>query len=223
MSNYRIRLYRDSDYERVRDLYAQGVIEHTTTAFKQALHNPHIWTAFLFVFFVPLVVFGSILVSLLALVFLLVILRLCSREVFQAYVRDALAGDLKDIHRYYTQKDGYRLWVAEQGGQVIGIVAAVQSIYTKVEKHVELTRMSVAKSHRGKGIAKALCRTLIAYAQERKCELIILLTTSAQLDGHRLYESLGFKKKFWFDPPKFISRFIGLKLFIYQYDILTYM
>ncbi|KAM4708936.1 putative N-acetyltransferase CML1 [Discoglossus pictus] len=222
MSDYRIRLYRDSDYERVRDLYARGVMEHPPMAFRQSLQVPHIWTALLFVFFVPLVFFGSILVSLLALVFLLVIIRLCAREVYQAYVRDGLSGDLQDIHRYYMQRDGYCFWVAEQGGQVIGIVAAVQSIYTKVEKHVELTRMSVAKSHRGKGIAKALCRTLIASAQERGCELVILMTTSAQLDGQRLYESLGFRLKYRFHPPKFISRLIGLKLFIYQYDILTH-
>ncbi|KAM4708993.1 putative N-acetyltransferase family 8 member 5 [Discoglossus pictus] len=221
MSDYNIRLYKNSDYKVARHLFAQGMTEHTNAAFKHALRLQRNWLLMLFGFLIALFITRSIVLSTLVVTTVIVILWLCSRSTFHSYVQRCLNDDMKDIHKYYMQRDGYRFWVVESAGQVVGTVAFALSTNPKMENHMEMKRLSVAKSHRGKGIAKALCRTLIDFARERRYETVVLETSLAMSDARWLYEKMGFRLTQTFTPPGLKYKIIDFKVMAYQYDIPT--
>ncbi|MEE6512268.1 hypothetical protein FKM82_019214 [Ascaphus truei] len=221
MSDYHIRLYKDADDEVVKKVYACGIMEHTRVAFDHSLTLPHIWLFILVVFLLPLLTTGSITLSILGGALALVGLWLGNRDILSYYVHSRLSNDMLDIHKYYLQRDDYCFWVAESAGEVVGMVAAVPASHSAGERHIELRRMSVAKSHRGKGIAKALCRTVIDFAREKGYSAVILDTTLAQIDAQRLYEKMGFRYICTYYVPKFTAKLIDFRLLFYQYDILT--
>lgn len=84
---------------------------------------------------------------------------------------------------------GSCFWVAVLDGKVVGIVAARGNEEDNV---VELRRMSVDSSYRGKGIAKALGRKVLEFAMLNHYSSIVLGTTALKIAAHKLYESLGF-------------------------------
>ncbi|KAM4706575.1 putative N-acetyltransferase family 8 member 5 [Discoglossus pictus] len=217
MSDYCIRLYKNSDLDTARDIFDRGIMEHTSGAFKHALR--HIWIFMIFVFLFPLAVTGSIALSVLALILVLVIIWVCIRHIYYSYLQHSLDDDMLDIHKYYLQRDGYCFWVAECAGQVVGMVAAVPSLHPNGKKHVEMKRMSVAKGHRGKGIAKALCRTLIDFARERGCDAVVLETTLPQTDAQQLYEKMGFQSIGTYYALNRMAKLIDFRILRYRYDI----
>lgn len=85
---------------------------------------------------------------------------------------------------------GSCFWVAVLEGNVVGIVAARGNEEDNV---VELRRMSVDSSYRGKGIAKALGRKVLEFAMLNHYSSIVLGTTAVKIAAHKLYESLGFR------------------------------
>ncbi|XP_066429000.1 probable N-acetyltransferase CML1 isoform X2 [Eleutherodactylus coqui] len=219
MSEYQIRLYKDSDYQRVREIFADGITEHTAKSFHFSLRLPRIWAVFLLTFFVVLQTTGSLLLSIVAVIIDIGVLFLIHKYIYMHYVRRCLADDMSDIHKYYLQRDGYCFWVAESSGEVAGMVAAVPIHHPGGEKQVELRRMSVPRKHRGKGIAKALCRVVIDFARKGGCEAVILETSYPQVDAWRMYEKMGFKRSRAFYVPTLITRFVGFEIFCYQYDL----
>ncbi|KAM4807596.1 putative N-acetyltransferase CML1 [Rhinophrynus dorsalis] len=221
MSDYCIRLYKDSDYAACRDIFARGITEHINVAFNHALELPHVWLSMLSVFLLLLLTTGSIIISSLAVILALVCLWLGTRKIYTSYVQYCLADDMVDIKKYYLQRDGYCYWVAESAGEVVGMVAAVPSHHPGADTHVELKRMSLAKSHRGKGIAKALCRTLIDFARERGCEAVILETSLAQTDAQKLYERMGFRGTHTYCAPGLTAKFLDFRILCYRYEIPT--
>eukprot|EP00079_Xenopus_tropicalis_P014669 XP_004911372.1 PREDICTED: probable N-acetyltransferase CML5 [Xenopus tropicalis] len=221
MSGVSIRLYKDSDYGVTREMFARGITEHTNKAFRHTLGIPHIWLFLFLTFLAPFIVIGSLFVSSLAITLALLILWLLNRYMFTTYVQHCLQDDLLDIKKYYLKRDGYCFWVAESYGAVVGIVAATPSHRPGGESHMELKRMSVAKSHRGKGVAKALCRTVIDFAQARGCKAVVLETSRAQTDAQRLYERIGFRVRKSFYAPMPPAKFLNFWILFYQYNIPT--
>ncbi|XP_063315837.1 N-acetyltransferase 8-like isoform X3 [Pelobates fuscus] len=219
MSDYRIRLYQDSDYDSARDLFAQGTLEHHRVAFNHAFTLPHIWIFMLVVLVLPILIFQSFMLSILCVLLPLVALWFGTRDLYGSYVKHALSDDMLDVKKYYLQRDGYCFWVAESAGEVVGIVAATPSFYAGGERHLELKRMSVAQSHRGRGIAKALCRTLIDFARKRGCEAVILETTTGHLAAHVLYQSMGFKFQHSTFLKHPLAKVVDFKFFLYKFDI----
>ncbi|XP_053556913.1 probable N-acetyltransferase CML1 [Bombina bombina] len=219
MSDYIIRLYKDSDYEAVSELFDYAVKDFASVAFHQTLRLLHIWIFLLVVFFAPLVVFGSILLAFLSLAFALLVLRMGTREFYHSHVSSGFSNDMKDINKYYLQRDGYNFWVAESAGHVVGMVAAIPSSYTCRDKHLELKRLAVDKSHRGKGIAKALSRTLIDFAREKGYEAVVLATTTAHTEAQHMYEKMGFRYVRHINLSQWRMRFIGIMLVFFQYDL----
>uniref|UniRef100_A0A8C5PS33 N-acetyltransferase domain-containing protein n=1 Tax=Leptobrachium leishanense TaxID=445787 RepID=A0A8C5PS33_9ANUR len=221
MPDYHIRLYQDSDYDTARDLFAEGTLEHARVAFNHALSLPRIWIFMLLIFLLPLLIITSVIVSIGFLSLALISLWFGNRDLYGSYVKHALSDDMLDIRKYYLQRDGYCFWVAESAGQVVGIVAATPSFQPGGENHIELKRMSVAPSHRGKGIAKALCRTVIDFARERGCDAVILETTTGHLAAHVLYKGMGFKFQHSTFLKHPLSRIMDFKFFLYKFDIPT--
>uniref|UniRef100_A0A8C5QVK9 N-acetyltransferase domain-containing protein n=1 Tax=Leptobrachium leishanense TaxID=445787 RepID=A0A8C5QVK9_9ANUR len=194
MSNYRIRLYKDSDYKIVRDLFAQGILEHDHKAFRHGLSVPRNLLSMLLMFLVSLWISGSIIVSVMVLVAAISALWLCSYYLYSSYVNFSLSDDMLNIDMYYMQRDGYCFWVVESGGEVVGAVAAVPSPLSGGEKRTELKRMTIAKRFRGRGIAKVLCGTVIDFARQTGCVSVVLETSLPQVNAQKLYERMGFRK-----------------------------
>jgi putative acetyltransferase len=74
---------------------------------------------------------------------------------------DGAESDLKNIEAHYFGRDGIFL-VAESDKQIVGIAGARRSS----ENELELVRMAVGKTFRGKGIARDLMRTVVNYAKD---------------------------------------------------------
>lgn len=220
MSDYCLRLYKDSDYHTARDLFACGLLEHSNRAFHHAIWRPHIWLPALAVLTLPALNLMSITMSILAVIVAIVAIWFCARYMYTFYIDYALSDDMLDIVKYYLQRDGYCFWVAEStGGEVIGTVAALPSSDPGGEKHLELRRLSVAKEHRGRGVAKALCRTLLDFARKRGCEAVVLTTTLSQWDARNMYEKFGFRQTHTFHLPGLLSRVLDFRFLAYRYDI----
>ncbi|XP_073418937.1 probable N-acetyltransferase CML1 isoform X3 [Dendrobates tinctorius] len=219
MSEYRIRLYKDSDYERVREIFAHGITEHTVKAFHFSLRLPRIWALFVVTFLLFSHITGSLLVSILAVITDIGCLYLINKNIFVSYVQHSLGDDMLEIQKYYLQRDGYCFWVAESSGEIAGMVAATPPDHPGGERQVKLKRMSVPRKYRGKGIAKALCRVVIDFARERGCEAVILETSYPQVDAWRMYEKMGFRRMRTFFAPSLKAKLIGFTLLFYQYNL----
>ncbi|XP_044145100.1 N-acetyltransferase 8-like [Bufo gargarizans] len=220
MSDYVLRLYKDSDCDVARDMFAQGLVEHANIAFRHAMCQPQFWLPVLVVLTLPALNLVSVTMSVLLVTTAVVALWFCSRNMYTSYIDYVLSDDMLDINKYYLQRDGYCFWVAEStGGEVIGTVAALPSSDPGGEKHLELKRLSVAKHHRGKGIGKVLCRTLIDFARKRGCEAVVLSTTLPQRNATIMYEKLGFRQTHSFHPQGVLGRFLDFRFLVYQYDI----
>ncbi|KAG9465149.1 hypothetical protein GDO78_018812 [Eleutherodactylus coqui] len=217
MSAYNVRLYKESDLHLVKELFTFGMCEHICPAFYHALKQPRCWLLLLVGLLLPLVTNESIVLSILGGIGVLLFLWFTCREFFLYHARQGVAGDLKDIRKYYLEREGYCFWVVELEGEVVGTVAAIPAI-TPHEKNVELKRMIVSIHHRGKGIAKLLCRTLIDYARRRGCNAVIVSTTSIQISGVQLYTELGFKPTETDLYNPFLG-LIGISLLGFRYDI----
>lgn len=219
MPDYVIRLYKDSDYEAVRDIFSRGIMEHTNTAFFHTVSLPHIWALLLAMFLVLLQTTGSSLLSTMVVSLSVAALWLVNRHIYLVYVADSLATDMMNIQKYYLQRDGYCFWVAELAGEVAGMVAAIPPYPPTGENQVELKRLSVPTKHRGKGIAKALCSTVVDYARKRGSSAVVLSTSLSQNDASKLYLKMGFRRTTTDYAPFIIGKFIDFKILFYQYDI----
>ncbi|XP_053556912.1 probable N-acetyltransferase CML1 [Bombina bombina] len=219
MSDFSIRLYNWSDHEVARDLFVQGILEHVPVTFYRSLRLSPVWIFMVCASVVSFLISGSIAISMLAVTSVLALLYLNIRSIFYTYLEQCLCEDMKDIHKYYLQREGSCFWVAESAGQVVATVAAIPSSHPLGIQCVELKRLSVLRSQRGNGIAKALCRTVIDFAQGRGCESVILETSVVQTDAQRLYENMGFRLIRTYYIPDFIASFIDFKELVYQYDI----
>ncbi|KAM9329473.1 N-acetyltransferase 8-like [Gastrophryne carolinensis] len=220
MSGFSIRLYQDSDYVVVRDIFARGIKEHTNTAFYHSLSLLHVQAILLVIVLLLPQTTGSYILSIGALSLSLAALWLMNRHVYSSYVEQSLADDMLDIRKYYLERDGYCFWVAESAGEIVGMIAAVPLYPPTGDNQVELKRLSVPIKHRGRGIAKALCKVVIDYARNRGSRTVVLTTSLSQKDACSLYEKLGFRRTMSAYFPFVLARFIGMRILYYKYDIL---
>ena len=138
-------------------------------------------------------------------------------HIASAYVSKSLADDMKDpVARYVESSHAGNFWVAYDTIQkrVVGSVALEppqrnetsasnvpsnkeadpHSPWDAASGDGELRRMSVAPSHRGRGISKQLFNALWTHAKASKKFLRIVLSTSEmQSAACRLYPTLGFQ------------------------------
>ncbi|XP_068122023.1 probable N-acetyltransferase camello [Hyperolius riggenbachi] len=220
MSRFTIRLYQDSDYDEVRKLFVCGILEHDGQMFKHALHLTHIWLPLLAVVVLPAFQIVSLGSSFIAFTLAVAAVWLGGRHILTSYVQATLADDMLDIHNFYLEQDDHCFWVAESAGELLGIVAAFPSPHSSEGKDLALRRLSVSAGHRGKGIAQALCRTVVNFARQRGYEAVVLTTTNAQIGARKLYEKFGFRLICKIEPPGFLYKFMDFVVLFYRYDIL---
>ncbi|KAH0615716.1 hypothetical protein JD844_026062 [Phrynosoma platyrhinos] len=219
MDEYHIRTYEDRDHEAVCTMFSQGLTEHVPAGLRHLLSCPQTHLLLLGVFLTSYVVSTSFLFSFGVASALLATGLICMKAAWTNYVREALEGDMLDIRRIYLEPKDCHFWVAEHGEEVVGIVAAIHPEDPSLRGHaLELKRMSVKKSHRGRGISKALTRTVIRFAQERGYQEVVLGTSMVQHAAQRLYEGMGFRrvKELY---PSFAAKLLQFYVYIYHYEV----
>ena len=85
-------------------------------------------------------------------------------------------------------ESGGRLYVAEVGGEAVGL-GGLKLLGKRVG---EVKRMFVRPSARGLGVGRAIVERLIADARELGCEAVVLESASFMHSAHALYRSVGF-------------------------------
>ena len=195
-SGIKIRSYELSDSEHCRELFVQGMLEVLLNPIMQAVYPGFLRKAVVLGVLVAIAVawlslwiafvYGIICVILTALLYVHIYLK-CHQ-----YINSCLTSDLVDIEKYYMINKGSHMWVAEVDGQVVGIVGLTETGNCKLGTG-ELQRMSVARSCRGRGIARKLLHEVMHFAREYGHARIILSTTSVQTPAIKLYKSVGFK------------------------------
>ncbi|MEQ2172932.1 hypothetical protein GOODEAATRI_026425 [Goodea atripinnis] len=137
--------------------------------------------------------------------------------MFNKYIETSLSKDLNNISETYLQQKDSCYWVAESDGRVVGTVACLPA--ESAPEFMELKRMSVRRSHRGMGIAKALCRIVADFTRERGFPAVILHTTVVQTDAQKLYEHMGYTKTREFVVPELAAKILNFKMFEYRLDL----
>jgi len=96
--------------------------------------------------------------------------------------------DLLDITRYYIQSGG-NFWLAlNDQDEVVGTLG----LQAYDSKSAILKKFFVSSELRGEKVGKALYDELIAFAQNKKFETIVLDTPSKATRSHKFYRQAGF-------------------------------
>ena len=86
----------------------------------------------------------------------------------------------------------HHLAVAIEDGRVVGFVSAVHYLHPdKPRPELWINEVSVAATHRGRGLGTALLRSLFAVAQSLGCAEAWVLTDRANTAAMRLYTAAG--------------------------------
>lgn len=99
--------------------------------------------------------------------------------------------ELKAPASHYERAGG-RLFVAEDGGRLVGSLAAVM---TPVAATGELFKVYAAAGARGTGLAQRLYAEGEAFLGQRGAREIVLWSDTRFQRGHRFYEKLGFVRE----------------------------
>lgn len=217
MANIQIRKYRDEDAEAVKEIFTLGMSEHVPSSFMHLLKQPLTQMVLMCTFCALITSSKSFLLPILAVTLLLAACRQFVAYMFNRYIDTSLKKDLNSISdTYLNQKDSF-FWVAESDGQVVGTVACLPA--ERAPECLELKRMSVRRSHRGMGIAKALCRTVVDFTRDRGYPAVVLYTSVVQTDAQKLYEHMGYEKIREFVVPELVAKVMNFTLFEYRFNI----
>ena len=110
------------------------------------------------------------------------------REV-GGYVEDSLKDDLADIDGSYMDDPANHFWVADDGGEVKGMVG----VQRRSGQEAELRRMSVASTARRRGIGLMLLESVEAFCRDRGHQRIRLTTVSLLEPAIAMYRRFGFE------------------------------
>lgn len=100
---------------------------------------------------------------------------------------------------YFAAAAGNRAFVAEdEGGKAVGVIVfrplASASRQVAGPGEAEHSRLVVGAAARRRGTGRALAKLCIELAQEEGAAAIALWSRAHQVEAHRLYESLGYRR-----------------------------
>ncbi|HSS32071.1 MAG TPA: GNAT family N-acetyltransferase [Solirubrobacterales bacterium] len=98
-------------------------------------------------------------------------------------------------HEYLESFARGRVLIAEEGGEVLGVVVflAPGAAEWAAAEEAALTRLVVSGKARGRGIGRDLAERCSAEARAAGAATIVLWSRPYQVGAHRLYESLGYR------------------------------
>ncbi|KAG9466723.1 probable N-acetyltransferase camello [Eleutherodactylus coqui] len=217
MADYTIRVYKNRDYNAVRMLFAEGMLEHIPATCAYLLKLPRAQFVLFISFITLLLISRSYLLSLVSLAVVFTAGRRLLTSEYHQYVDKCQREDLLDIEESYMASNNSYFWVVESNGRIIGMVG-VQPAPRSTEVMV-LRRLSVTKDRRHQGIAAALCQKCIDFARQRGFKVLTLETSMIQVAAQKLYEKLGFQKTDFRIVPSLIGRFAKFSIMTYEYRI----
>lgn len=131
-----------------------------------------------------------------------------------AFDRELLGGDLPpdrvgphrsqvaDYLAGHVESDVYRLFVAEDGGRIVGmggLVVVDRPPHPRSRRSGEgfIVNVFTLPRWRGRGVGRAIMDALVAEGRRLRLRRVYLRTSD---EGRRLYESMGFR-----DPGNYLS------------------
>jgi putative acetyltransferase len=100
-------------------------------------------------------------------------------------------ADLSDIQAYYHDSGGcFDVLVDNSAGKIIGTVG----LHPMKEGMVELRKMYLHASYRGRGLGRFLLEHALTQARRRRFDSVFLETSSVLREALCLYQSAGFQK-----------------------------
>ncbi|XP_061742172.1 N-acetyltransferase 8-like [Nerophis ophidion] len=217
MAGVQIRKYRQDDAETVKDLFSLGMSEHVPSSFVHLLKQPLTQMVLMCTFCALLTSSKSFLLPVLAVTLLMAAARQLVAYKFKSYIETSFGLDLNAVGETYMAGKDSCFWVAESEGRVVGMVACLP--HHSAPDCLELKRMSVRRSHRGRGVAKALCRTVADFTRQRGYAGVLLYTSVVQTDAQKLYEHMGYHKVREFLLPDVALKLMNFSLLEYRLDL----
>ncbi len=111
-------------------------------------------------------------------------------EAFAAYVRRALQEEIDRIQDYFDTKAGNGFWVVTDEGSVVGMFG----LERRSDTAVELRRMYLKKSYRGRGIASRMLERAEVEASGLGYKQLVLSTADIQAAAVVFYNRNGFRQ-----------------------------
>ncbi|XP_038865120.1 probable N-acetyltransferase CML1 isoform X1 [Salvelinus namaycush] len=213
-----IRRYQDDDKETVKEIFTMGMSEHVPSSFMHLLKQPLTQMILMVTFCALLASSKSVLLPVVGVTLLLAGAKQLVGYLFNSYIDTSLRKDLDHIQETYLENKDSCFWVAESDDRVVATVACLPA--EREPGCMELKRLSVRRTHRGMGIAKALCRTVADFSRERGFPAVVLYTSVVQTDAQRLYENLGYTRVREFVIPEPIAKIANFTLIEYRLDLL---
>lgn len=106
-----------------------------------------------------------------------------------------VAADLvRDNVRRLAHTEVDRVWVAERGGTVLGVVSVhLTPLFHAAGCLGRVTSLVVRADARGHGIGRMLMRQAEAFCWAAGCERVELTSGDHRAEAHRFYEALGYR------------------------------
>ncbi len=89
---------------------------------------------------------------------------------------------------------GHRVWVTDDGGQVVGLLHAFFRPALEKPPEVVVEALVVNASRRSQGIGERLMHVVEQWARESGSATVSLYSGVQRTDTHRFYERLGYAK-----------------------------
>ncbi|KAF0247969.1 MAG: transcriptional regulator [bacterium] len=117
-------------------------------------------------------------------------------------VFDRLNREWLEHYGLYEEEDGKYLehpeeMIIDKGGEIFfalkkGEVVGTCAVIPYKADVVELAKLAVDNKVQGQGIGRRLTETVIDWARDRKCQKVILVSSTKLRQALHLYEKLGF-------------------------------
>jgi ribosomal protein S18 acetylase RimI-like enzyme len=119
-------------------------------------------------------------------------LRAADADVLQRVAADVFDGPVHPRWTHEFLADArHHLLVAEDDGQVVGMVSAVDYVHPDKAPQLWINEIGVAPSHQRRGIGRQLLGAMLAHGRALGCTEAWLGTEETNVPARRLYESAG--------------------------------
>lgn len=100
--------------------------------------------------------------------------------------------EISERLRAILDKKNHCLFVAEDGGTVVGWIHAVLAHSLLQDMSAEITGLVIDQGCRGKGIGRLLLGQIERWAREKQCRTIRVRSNIVRDRAHAFYERLGY-------------------------------
>ena len=120
------------------------------------------------------------------------------REVLD--VRNATDEIVAETYSVMEHDDRYVTFVAEAGGKIVGLAAAVKVLAIgHPGGYVKMNGIGVLPGYRRQGIGKKLMEQVERFAVEQGAPYVGLASGINRAEAHAFYENIGYRKtSYWF-------------------------